>query len=227
MAVMDGADGIRAADRETAIQTVKNDNKKPCPNGKCFTGEILIYTSRGYRPIKEIQKGDDIYSKNAETGESGFREVEEVFQTGAHTIYHIWLDGTEEITTTAYHPIYVKEKGWVTAINLREGDYVETLDGSACITKIEKVRHEIPVLVYNFHVKEWGSYFVSKMKVYVHNGEGHEDNEADGENGCSGGVWREREEINKFRTDNGYTEREGTTVACVIVEGRSFIGTNS
>ncbi len=99
--------------------------------------------------------------------------MEEVFCTTAHTIYHVWIDGKEEIKTTAYHPVYVEGQGWVTAINLREGDAIETTDGMACITKIVKERHEEPVPMYNFHVKERASYYVcggGEVRIYVHNG---------------------------------------------------------
>ncbi len=154
-----------------AFNNIKKRLKGECVNGRCFTGDTLVYTRDGYKPIKGIQKGDEVYSRNAETGETGFREVEEVFCTTAHTIYHVWIDGKEEIKTTAYHPVYVEGQGWVTAINLREGDAIETMDGMACITKIVKERHEEPVTVYNFHVKEWASYFVGEVRVYVHNGE--------------------------------------------------------
>jgi len=47
------------------------------------------------------------------------------------------------------------------------------MDGLAYITKIIKERHEEPVPVYNFHVKEWASYFVGEVRVYVHNGSKH------------------------------------------------------
>jgi Intein/homing endonuclease len=151
----------------------KNLFKRKCTGDKCFTGDTPVFTSRGYRPIREMQKGDDIYSRDEKTGETGIQEVEEVFCTGTHTVYHIWLDGEEEIKTTAYHPVYVKEQGWVSAINLREGDIVETMDGPAQITKIVKVRHEEKVPTYNLHVKEWASYFVGEARVYVHNGKGH------------------------------------------------------
>ncbi|MCI8562936.1 MAG: hypothetical protein HFH69_05395 [Lachnospiraceae bacterium] len=153
----------------------KNLFKRKCTGDKCFTGDTPVFTSRGYRPIREMQKGDDIYSRDEKTGETGIQEVEEVFCTGTHTVYHIWLDGEEEIKTTAYHPVYVKEQGWVSAINLREGDIVETMDGPAQITKIVKVRHEEKVPTYNLHVKEWASYFVGEARVYVHNGKGHPD----------------------------------------------------
>ena len=55
------------------------------------------------------------------------------------------LDGKEEIKTTTYQPVYVQEQehGWVTAINLREGDTLETIKGTACITNIVKERQEI------------------------------------------------------------------------------------
>ncbi len=119
-----------------AFNNIKKRFKGECVNGRCFTGNTLVYTRHGYKTIKEIQKGDEVYSRNAVTGETGFREVEEVFCTTAHTIYHVWIDGKEEIKTTAYHPVYVEGQGWGTAINLREGDAIETMDGMTCITKI-------------------------------------------------------------------------------------------
>ena len=160
--------------RKEALKNIKKRLKGECVNGRCFTGDTLVYTRHGYKTIKEIQKGDEVYSRNAETGETGFKEVEEVFCTTAHTIYHVWIDGKEEIKTTAYHPVYVEGQGWVTAINLREGDAIETTDGMACITKIVKERHEEPVPMYNFHVKERASYYVcgggGEVRIYVHNG---------------------------------------------------------
>ncbi|MEZ3422378.1 MAG: hypothetical protein K1W39_01540 [Lachnospiraceae bacterium] len=162
--------------RKEAFDNVELEHKEKCVNGRCFTGDTLVCTRDGYKPIKEIQKGDEVYSRNAETGETGLKEVEEVFCTTAHTIYHVWIDGKEEIKTTAYHPVYVEGQGWVTAINLREGDAIETVDGMACITKIVKERHEEPVPVYNFHVKEWVSYFVGEVRIYVHNTKGEHGN---------------------------------------------------
>ena len=159
--------GIKNTDE--AIDAIKDEIKELCTNGKCFTGDTLVYTSQGYKPIKEIRKGDEVYSRDEKTGETSLKEVVEVFCTTAHTIYHIWVAGKEEFKTTAYHPIYIREQGWVTAINLREGDTIETMDGFVHITKIEKIRHEEAVPVYNFHVKDWVSYFVGKIRIYVHN----------------------------------------------------------
>ena len=156
---------------DEAIDVIKKDQKGLCVGDKCFTGDTLVYTKHGYKPIKEIFKGDEVYSRDEKTGETSLKEVIETFRTTTHTVYHIWADGKEEFKTTAYHPVYVQEQGWVTAINLREGDTIETMDGLVHITKVEKTRHEEKVPVYNFHVKDWVSYFVGKICVYVHNDE--------------------------------------------------------
>lgn len=152
---------------------IKAACKKVCTMGRCFTGDTLVCTENGLRPIKEIQKGDDIYSRDEMTGETDLRKVEEVFVTEAHTIYHICLDSGDEIQTTAYHPFFAQNKGWVTAIQLQEGDGLATMHGNARISRLWKIRHEEPVAVYNFHVEEWASYFVSGSMVYVHNGNRH------------------------------------------------------
>ncbi len=159
--------------RKKTVKNKKNKDKKQQLKGKCFSGDMLVLTGSGYRLIQEIRKGDDIYARNAQTGMIGLRKVAEVFQNEAHTIHHIWLDGKEELKMTAYHPVYVKDRGWVKAIHLRQGDYLETMDGTSQVTKVEKTRHEEPVAVYNFHVEDWESYFVSEKRVYVHNGEGN------------------------------------------------------
>ena len=164
-----GAKKLFKNSRKNKENMIKRDAKKRAAKQKCFTGDTLVCTTFGLCPIKKIRKGDDIYARNEDTGETGVRKVQEVVRNEAYTIYHIWLDGVEQVQTTAYHPIFVKEIGWVSAINLHEGDLVETMDGKAQITKIVKFRSEEPVEVYNLHVEEWETYFVSEKQIYVHN----------------------------------------------------------
>ncbi len=159
------------ASRKKKEKKAKKAAKQECTHGSCFTGDTLVCTRRGFCPIKEIQTGDEVSSRNIQTGETGFCKVQKTFQTTAHTIHQIFLDGNEELKVTAYHPVYVKGKGWVNAISLREGDFLETMDGAVLVTKIKKTRHDKPVDVYNFHVGEFASYFVSRLRVFVHNTE--------------------------------------------------------
>ncbi len=155
---------IEMTKNRTIERQIKNRSQS-----NCFTENTLVLTRSGYQLIKKICKGDDIYTRNEQTGETALRKAKEVFRNEAHTIYHIWLDDKEEIETTAYHPFFVHNTGWVNAINLQEKEIVETKDGMEQITKIVKVRHEDPVEVYNIHVEEWETYFVSERQVYVHN----------------------------------------------------------
>ncbi|MCI9080098.1 MAG: hypothetical protein HFH68_14515 [Lachnospiraceae bacterium] len=213
--------------QEDAINAIKKDQKKGCVNGKCFTGDTLVYTNQGYKFIKEIQKGDEVYSRNEETGETGLKEVEEVFCTTANTIYHVWVDGKEEFRITAYHPVYVQEQGWVTAINLRVGDTINTMNGFAYITKVEKTRHEEPVIVYNFHVKDWTSYFVGKIRGYVHNDEKIEHK---GLGISDEDIIEGYKKIESFRKKAGlkaYSEDSGDTVAYVVINRKTYFGVNS
>ncbi len=155
---------IEMTKNRTIERQIKNRSQS-----NCFTENTLVLTRSGYQLIKKICKGDDIYTRNEQTGETAPRKAKEVFRNEAHTIYHIWLDDKEEIETTAYHPFFVHNTGWVNAINLQEKEIVETKDGMEQITKIVKVRHEDPVEVYNIHVEDWETYFVSERQVYVHN----------------------------------------------------------
>ncbi|MDE6887893.1 MAG: hypothetical protein K2P45_04510 [Eubacterium sp.] len=167
----DGAKKIMdKMNRMTQMLKQKLFGKKACAGGKCFTGDMQVYTKNGFRPIKEVRKGDDIYSRNEENGETGLRRIEKIIQTEAHTIYHIWVDGQEKIKTTAYHPFFVKDQGWTNAIHLKEGNLLETNNGEVKITRLVKIRYDEPVKVYNFCVAEWETYFVSGKQVYVHNG---------------------------------------------------------
>jgi len=59
------------------------------------------------------------------------------------------------ITTTADHPFYVKNAGFVNAGDLRVGD--KLLDGNCDVLIIESAQREVtetPVKVYNFQVEE-------------------------------------------------------------------------
>ncbi len=168
-----GAKSYNKTNKQQVIDGEKGNYKKDKKEQQCFTGDTLICTDKGYRPIKEIRKGDDIYSRNEKTKETGLKKVTNLFKSVANTIHKIWLDGKERIKTTAYHPIFVKGKGWVNAINLQEGNEIETMEGAAQITRIEKTRHEDPVDVYNLQVEEWETYFVSESQAFVHNCNGN------------------------------------------------------
>ncbi|MGA8943732.1 MAG: HNH/endonuclease VII fold putative polymorphic toxin, partial [Thermoactinomyces sp.] len=74
----------------------------------------------------------------------------------------------EVIETTAEHPFWVAEKGWVQAKDLQPGDQLETDQGQHVkVTQIAK--QEKQTTVYNFEVKDYHTYYVSGLHLLVHN----------------------------------------------------------
>lgn len=62
------------------------------------------------------------------------------------------------------------KKGWTSANELKTGDMLLLSNGNYAI--IEKIQNESlkkPVLVYNFEVADFHTYFVGKNSVLVHN----------------------------------------------------------
>jgi hypothetical protein len=85
-------------------------------------------------------------------------------------LIHITISDNETINATPEHPFYVPAKGWTSAVNLRAGDVLYTLNGEYAV--VEQVQHEIlekPVWVYNFEVADDHTYFVGENAVGVHN----------------------------------------------------------
>ena len=64
--VRDGYDGDN--------KTIHELNKSAC-----FTEHTLIYTKDGYKEIKDIEVGDEVYSENPDTREQGLKMVLNVF----------------------------------------------------------------------------------------------------------------------------------------------------
>ncbi len=94
-----GAKGLNKLSEgfESLFHRIKNLLKHGCiKKGRCFTGDTLVPTKHGYTAIKEIQKGDEILSRDEKTGRTGFKEVEDVFIRTVHTIYHVWLDSLSD-----------------------------------------------------------------------------------------------------------------------------------
>ena len=138
----------------------------------CFTEETLIYTKDGYKEIKEIQVGDEVYSENPETGEKGLKRVRNVFVNEVKELVHLKVEN-QEIKTTSTHPFWVEGIGWVDAGELKPGDRLVMYSGEVLEVKEAYVEYlDRPVKVYNFEVEDWHTYFVSEYNVFVHNTQG-------------------------------------------------------
>jgi RHS repeat-associated protein len=133
----------------------------------CFTAGTKVLTDEGEKPIEEIEVGDKVLAKSDETGEVAYKEVVGLFQKQADEIYYVHI-GDEIIEVTAEHPFWLNSKGWTFVKDLKVGDLLVSSDGTKlAIDKIEKEPRE--ATVYNFEVREFNSYFVSNLEIWVHN----------------------------------------------------------
>ena len=138
---------------------------------QCFVEGTLVVTKDGDKPIEEIQAGDLVYSTNPETGESEYKEVVRTFRKETDILIHIFVND-DEIETTPVHPFWVDGE-WVAAKDLREGDELTLADGStATVTKTYGEQLDEPVIVYNFEVEDFHTYYVTDTGVLVHNANG-------------------------------------------------------
>ncbi|MDQ0418942.1 hypothetical protein J2Z48_003147, partial [Croceifilum oryzae] len=163
--IFPGGDAFKFAKNSKFVNsTTKRAMDATC---KCFVAGTRIETEDGQKPIEEIDIGDKVLSKNEETGEIAYKEVEWLFHREVDEIYEIHIGG-EVIQTTDEHPFWVVGEGWVRAKDLRKGDLFETDKGKKlAVDKIVKKKQK--ATVYNFKVKDFHTYYVSNLKVLTHN----------------------------------------------------------
>ncbi|MDE6702006.1 MAG: hypothetical protein K2K10_13505 [Acetatifactor sp.] len=132
----------------------------------CFVAGTKVKTPDGDR---NIEVGDEVWSCDVETGETGCKRVTRLSVSEFSDIAHVTIDG-ETIDATTTHPFYVEEYGFKPAGQLLAGEKVRLLDGGTGEVEAVTVEHlDEPVKVYNFEVEDWHTYYVAELGVLVHN----------------------------------------------------------
>ena len=71
---------------------------------------------------------------------------------------------------TPRHELYIIDKGWVRAYDVKVGDKLYSSDGELLeIEKITYKKYDEPIKTYNLTVDGNSNYFVSNFKLLVHN----------------------------------------------------------
>ena len=137
---------------------------------QCFTGDTLVSTEDGLRPIEEIQAEDYVWSENTETGEKELKKGLSVSVTETKALVHVTTKNGTVINTTENHPFYVEGKGWCAAAELEDSDVLRTQDGETETVKDVQIENlEEAVKVYNLEIEDSHTYYVSADEVLVHN----------------------------------------------------------
>lgn len=98
-----------------------------------------------------------------------YKEVTALFRNQRDDIIKLHV-GEQIIETTDNHPFWVEGKGWLFADELQVGDKLQQADGNNLkIDKVEFVKLDEPVTVYNFTVADYHTYYVTDLGIWVHN----------------------------------------------------------
>jgi Pretoxin HINT domain len=126
----------------------------------CFAGDTPIRTPDGATLISKLQVGDQVLARSEYDVNAPVvpRQIEEVFVREAFLL-DLTVQG-RKITTTAEHPFYVKDFGWLAAGQLVEGDFLSTESGEwAPVEAVSKQPRF--ATVYNLRVAVDHTYFLS------------------------------------------------------------------
>jgi hypothetical protein len=140
--------------------------------GGCFAAGTPILTPDGSKLVENIRPGDWVIAAPDDDPEAEPvpRQVEEVFENYL-PLLDLYVNG-RTIRTTAEHPFWVRERGWVAAHQLQAGDQLRTHDGRWLkVDGFEGPKPSEPV--YNMCVSGYHTYFVGHQTwgfaIWSHN----------------------------------------------------------
>ncbi|AVG17720.1 hypothetical protein CFN79_18645 [Chromobacterium vaccinii] len=143
-----------------------------CTGGACFVAGTPILTDKGLKAVETFVGGELVWARDDQTGEYGFRPVVAHKASPAQDIFSVAVEDSEGkrevLRTTAEHPFWVKDWGWMKASLLQPGMLLlNKADGSLVVVgqEMENVRET----VFNIQVAEFQTYHVGELGAWVHN----------------------------------------------------------
>lgn len=134
----------------------------------CFVaGTKVSLVDSGLVNIEDVRPGDKVYSFNESTKDVEVNTVTKSICSIASDLF-VLSAGSQILNVTGRHPFYVYGKGWVTAQDLKIDDQLLTISGAKInIDAIRRVKGT--ETVYNIEVEGNHNYYVTPIKILVHN----------------------------------------------------------
>ncbi|WP_425518848.1 RNase A-like domain-containing protein, partial [Pseudomonas lijiangensis] len=171
---------------------VKNDTGKGTPDlannnfGSegpcCFAAGTMVSTPDGDRAIDTLKVGDIVWSKPEKGGKPFAAAILATHVRNDQPIYRLKLksvrqDGeveNETLLVTPGHPFYVPaQRDFVPVIDLKPGDRLQSLEDGASentSSEVESLELYLPEgKTYNLTVDVGHTFYVGKLKTWVHN----------------------------------------------------------
>ena len=135
----------------------------------CFVAGTKVLTENGYVSIENIKVGDMVYSYNFNNNELELKKVINLINSEAKETYKMDI-GDQTIEMSKRHELYIIDKGWTRAYDVKVGDkMISSDDKVVTIKKIDLITYDTPIKTYNLTVEGNNNYFVTYSKVLVHN----------------------------------------------------------
>lgn len=147
----------------------------------CFTGDTIVQTYEGNKPIKDVTTEDRVYTYNTKTQKYAFKRVLASKKTMSNaTLIEVIFSTGERIRCTPGHKFAVRlpdngnQIAWVEAQNLQEGNTIQPNYVRGAYGRIPKViainRLEEKEDVYDIEVEDNHNFFIGdKDGILVHN----------------------------------------------------------
>ena len=151
--------------------------------GACFVAGTLVSTADGPVPIEQLQIGDQVWSKNPETGEVDLRSVTSSMVRSVDSLIHLAYKPLKspigpDLDLPAYHlagseehPFWVDGKGWVEMHQLAPGQVLLGPNDEKFLV-VSCTPQKCLEVVYNIAVENNHTYFAGSLAgamVFVHN----------------------------------------------------------
>jgi Pretoxin HINT domain len=130
----------------------------------CFAAGTSVLTIDGMRTIESIQVGDRVLAQDPTSGELSFRPVVALHHNRPSPTLRIAFE-SETIVATGIHRFWKVGKGWTMARDLKPGDRLRVVGGTADVRSIEP---DATQPVYNLDVAEDRDFFVGGKGLLVH-----------------------------------------------------------
>ncbi len=124
------------------------------------------------KAIETFVGGELVWSRSDQTGEYGFQPVVAHKATPYQAIYRVVVKNgsgyRETFRTTAEHPFWLKDQGWLKASLLQAGMMLVDHTGQPLMVVSQAEEGELDT-VFNIQVAEFQTYHVGELGVWVHN----------------------------------------------------------
>jgi hypothetical protein len=130
----------------------------------CFGAGTQVRTLDGSRSIETIRAGDPVLTQNTTTGSLGYQPVVAAYHNPPNATFRIELDN-ETIVATGIHRFWKAGQGWVMTRELKPGDRLRTVGGTALVKAVEPDKVQP---VFNLQLADGDSFFVGTQGVLAH-----------------------------------------------------------